>query len=262
MSASVFSMSVDDGHPLDLRMAALLQSHQIKATFYLPISNQEGWPVMSPAAIRELAQSFEIGSHTHSHRFLNTLPGAEAWREISDGKKQLQDCLGSEVEGFCYPGGRYHHLHRLQVRAAGFRYARTTQNLRIDVAFPTFDMPTTAQFYPHPRAVMVRNFISQRAWLKRSAALSVVLTTDDWLARLNGLLDLAIQRDGVFHLWCHSIDIEKLQLWTQLDTFLRRVAKDIDTAQRVCNRDLINLQIGSIRKNKISNPPTSKNPPQ
>ncbi|MFM8465107.1 MAG: hypothetical protein ACKOA0_13605, partial [Burkholderiaceae bacterium] len=113
-----------------------------------------------------------------------------------------------------------------------------------------------------PRAVMVRNFISQRAWLKRSAALSVVLTTDDWLARLNGLLDLAIQRDGVFHLWCHSIDIEKLQLWTQLDTFLRRVAKDIDTAQRVCNRDLINLQIGSIQKNKISNPPTSKNPPQ
>jgi len=69
MSASVFSMSVDDGHPLDLRMAALLQSHQIKAAFYLPISNQEGWPVMSPAAIRELAQgsrSARIRIHTAS----------------------------------------------------------------------------------------------------------------------------------------------------------------------------------------------------
>lgn len=246
MSASVvFSMSVDDGHPLDLRMAALLQSHQIKATFYLPISNQEGWPVMSPAAMRELAQGFEIGSHTHSHRFLNNLPGAEAWQEISDGKKQLQDYLGSEVDGFCYPGGRYHHLHRLQVRAAGFRYARTTQNLRIDSEFPKFDMPTTVQFYPHPRSVLVRNFVSQRDWLKRCAAFNIVLTADDWLARLNGLLDLAIQRDGVFHLWCHSIDIEKLQLWTQLDTFLRRVAHDVDTAQRVCNRDLIKLPIHS-----------------
>ena len=238
-------MSVDDGHPLDLRMAALLQSHQIKATFYVPISNQEGQPVMSPAAIRELAQSFEIGSHTHSHRFLNTLTGAEAWREISDGKQQLQDYLDHEVDGFCYPGGRNHHLHRLQVRAAGFRYARTTQNLRMDAEFPNFEMPTTVQFYPHQRTVMIRNFISQRAWLKRRSAFGVVLTSDDWLVRLHRLLDLAIRRHGIFHLWCHSIDIEKLQLWTQLDTFLRRVADDIDIAQRVCNRDLINLQIHS-----------------
>ena len=42
-----FSMSVDDGHPLDLRMADLLHSHDIKATFYLPLANQEGAPVLS-----------------------------------------------------------------------------------------------------------------------------------------------------------------------------------------------------------------------
>jgi dTDP-4-dehydrorhamnose reductase len=52
-------------------------------------------------------------------------------------------------------------------------------------------------------------------------------------------LDFSIERQGVFHLWCHSIDIEKLQLWNQLDTFLRRVADYIGTEQRVYNRDLI-----------------------
>jgi hypothetical protein len=57
--------------------------------------------------------------------------------------------------------------------------------------------------------------------------------------RLHALLDLAIAQRGVFHLWCHSIDIEKLQLWDQLDTFLSRVAHQIGTEQRVCNRDLI-----------------------
>ena len=234
-----FSMSVDDGHPLDLRMADLLQSHDIKATFYLPLMNQEGAPVLSSASMRTLAQSFEIGSHTRSHRFLNTLHGAEAWREIIDGKQQLQDQLGEEVEGFCYPGGRYRYLHKLQVRFAGFRYARTTQNLRIDLEFPLFEMPTTAQFYPHTRSVFLRNFISQRHWGKRSAALSTSLATDDWLIRLYALLDLAIEERGVFHLWCHSIDIEKLQLWDQLDTFLSRVADQIGREQRVCNRDLI-----------------------
>jgi peptidoglycan/xylan/chitin deacetylase (PgdA/CDA1 family) len=234
-----FSMSVDDGHPLDLRMADLLQSNDIKATFYLPLTNQEGAPVLSSASMRELAQSFEIGSHTRSHRFLNTLHGSEAWREIVDGKQQLQDQLGEEVEGFCYPGGRYHYLHKLQVRSAGFRYARTTQNLRVDLEFPLFEMPTTAQFYPHTRSVFFRNFISQRHWGKRSAAFSVALATDNWLMRLHALLDLAIAQRGVFHLWCHSIDIEKLQLWDQLDAFLSRVAHQIGTEQRVYNRDLI-----------------------
>lgn len=234
-----FSMSVDDGHPLDLRMADLLQSHEIKATFYLPITNQEGAPVLSPTNMRELARSFEVGSHTRSHRFLNTLHGAEAWREIIDGKQQLQDQLGEEVGGFCYPGGRYHHLHKLQVRSAGFRYARTTQNLRIDLEFPFYEMPTTAQFYPHTRSVFFRNFISQRHWRKRSEALSVSLASDDWLIRLQTLLDLAIEQRGVFHLWCHSIDIEKLQLWNQLDDFLSRVTRQIGKDQRVYNRDLI-----------------------
>jgi hypothetical protein len=234
-----FSMSVDDGHPLDLRMADLLQSHDIKATFYLPMMNQEGAPVLSSASMRELAQAFEVGSHTRSHRFLNTLHGAEAWREIVDGKQQLQDQLGEEVEGFCYPGGRYQYLHKLQVRSAGFRYARTTQNLRIDMEFPLFEMPTTAQFYPHTRSVFLRNFISQRHWSKRSAALGASLAAEDWLIRLHALLDLAIAQGGVFHLWCHSIDIEKLQLWDQLDDFLSRVARQIGMEQRVYNRDLI-----------------------
>ena len=234
-----FSMSVDDGHPLDLRMADLLQSHDIKATFYLPMTNQEGPPVLSYASMRELAQAFEVGSHTRSHRFLNTLHGSEAWREIVDGKQQLQDQLGEEVVGFCYPGGRYQYLHKLQVRSAGFRYARTTQNLRIDLEFPLFEMPTTVQFYPHTRSVFLRNFISQRHWGKRRAALSASLATEDWLIRLHALLDLAIARRGVFHLWCHSIDIEKLQLWDQLDSFLSRVARQIGTQQRVYNRDLI-----------------------
>jgi len=234
-----FSMSVDDGHPLDLRMADLLQSYEIKATFYLPITNQEGAPVLSPTNMRELARSFEVGSHTRSHRFLNTLHGAEAWREIIDGKQQLQDQIGEEVEGFCYPGGRYHHLHKLQVRSAGFRYARTTQNLRIDLEFPLYEMPTTAQFYPHTRSVFFRNFISQRHWRKRSEALSVSLASEDWLIRLQTLLDLAIEQRGVFHLWCHSIDIEKLQLWGQLNEFLSRVTRQIGKDQRVYNRDLI-----------------------
>jgi len=43
----VFSLSVDDGHPLDLRIADRLVRHGLRASFYLPIRNAEGAPVMT-----------------------------------------------------------------------------------------------------------------------------------------------------------------------------------------------------------------------
>jgi hypothetical protein len=239
MSGVRFTMSVDDGHPLDMRMAALLDRCGMRATFYLPMTNDEGAPVLDAVAMRELSQRFEAGSHTRSHRFLTTLAASDAWRQISEGKQMLEDCIGKPVKGFCYPGGRYQRIHLLQVRAMGFDYARTTQNLRIDTGTNVFEMPTSAQFYPHPVSVLLRNFLSQRDWLQRTAALRVVMTETDWLRRLHRLADLAIARDGVFHLWCHSLDIERLQLWQALESFLRRIGTDIPETQRVCNGQLL-----------------------
>ncbi len=151
----------------------------------------------------------------------------------------LEDCLGSAVRGFCYPGGYYRRIHRLQVRSAGFDYARTTQNLRTDTGHHPFMMPTSAQFYPHAGSVFLRNFLSQRAWSSRASALRVALAEEDWLQRLHRLLDLAIAQRGVFHLWCHSVDMERLQLWTALEAFLQRVAREFAPPARLCNADLI-----------------------
>lgn len=193
--------------------------------------------------MRELAQGFEIGSHTRSHRFLTTLDTSEAWRQISEGKQMLEECLGMPVRGFCYPGGHYRRIHLMQARAAGFDYARSTQNLRIDSGTQAFRMPTSAQFYPHPASVLLRNFVSQRDWLPRIAALRIALSEADWLQRLHRLLDLALARNGVFHLWCHSVDIERLQLWDELDAFLERVAHDIPAARRIVNGELFSCEL-------------------
>lgn len=236
MSTPRFSLSIDDGHPLDLRVSELLDKFDLNATFYIPISNDEGWPVMDAAQLQSLAQRFEIGSHTLSHRFLTTLDDDAAWRQISEGKQQLEDCLGQPVQGFCYPGGRYRRRHLAMVRAAGFAYARTTQNLRIDNApAHPLAMPTTLQFYPHPRTVVLRNFVSQRDWAERCAALQIALTTTDWLQRMHRLLDHAVAQGGVFHLWCHSLDLERLELWESFAQFLARVAALLPPAQRVSN---------------------------
>jgi peptidoglycan/xylan/chitin deacetylase (PgdA/CDA1 family) len=233
------TLSVDDGHPLDLRTAELLARYGLRATFYLPLANREGPPVLAHAQMRALAQDFEIGSHTLSHRFLAGLDERSAWREISDGKRALEDCIGRPVGGFCYPGGRYRPLHVRQVQAAGFHFARTTQNLRMDAGRSPFEMPASAQFYPHPRAVWLRNFLSQRDWTARAPALLAVLREADWRMRLQRLLTLAQARGGLFHLWWHSLDIERIGLWDELGRFLAQLAARVPPACRLANGEIV-----------------------
>jgi len=234
----IFSCSVDDGHPADMRLAQYLARHGINATFYLPIQNVEGEPVLQGAQVRELAQGFEIGSHTHDHRFLDRLDDGRARFQIEHGKSALEYILGRPVAGFCYPGGKYRPAHVHMVRAAGFRYARTTSNLHLSVGPSRFELATSCQFYPHGRAVYLRNFIRGGHWLRRAPLLLDSLEQRTWQGRLHAMLDNALARDGVFHLWLHSIDIERLAAWEALDGLLRHVADAVPADRRWTNARL------------------------
>lgn len=239
MSRLVFSVSVDDGHPLDLRMAETLAKHGMRASFYLPIRNTEGPPVMTAAQARELSRQFEIGSHTLDHRYLTRMDDNEAWRQISQGKTELEQRLGQAVTGFCYPGGQFRSRHVHMVKRAGFAYARTIKNLHSDAGEQRFMLPTSLQFYPHKRSVLIRNFISQGSYKARWSAFQAIVTEDDWLMRIYRLFDHLEQHGKVFHLWCHALDIDRLHLWKALDHFLGFVARRVPAGRRLDNAGLI-----------------------
>src|SRR5437016_2462370 len=100
------SISVDDGHPTDLRTRDLLQKYGLQATFYIPARNAER-EVLPPAVVRQLSTGFEIGAHTFNHVALKHLPAEKAWLEIKQGKDWLEDVLGRPVHSFCYPRGKF-----------------------------------------------------------------------------------------------------------------------------------------------------------
>lgn len=237
---TTFTCSVDDGHPSDIRMAELLDRHGINATFFIPVKNREGFPVMSPAQIREVGQSFEIGSHTFDHCFLPSVNLPQARYQIFEGKRKLEDILGRAVSGFCYPGGKYHQVHIDMVKRAQFTYARTITNLCFDTGASRYELPTTCQFYPHQKSVYVRNFIRGMHWSQRKAGLLTILEEDNWKNRIYGLFDHARQNESVFHLWLHSHNIDDLDLWDDLETFLAYVAANVEVDQRVNNAQLAN----------------------
>jgi peptidoglycan/xylan/chitin deacetylase (PgdA/CDA1 family) len=234
----VFTCSIDDGHPSDLKAAELFSKHGLNATFYIPLNNREGFPVMTAAQMRELAQNFEIGSHTLDHCFLKHEPIAEAHRQIAEGKRQLEDVLGHAVTGFCYPGGKYRQCDVEMVQACGFRYARTTKNLCFDAGDRPYEMPTTLQLYPHDRAVYLRNFASAGNWRERRNGLQLALRHKNWQDRLYSLFDHADRLGRAFHLWGHSRDIDLFDGWDELDRFLAHVATRVAPENRLTNEQL------------------------
>lgn len=236
--APVFTCSIDDGHPLDMKVAELLRKHSLNGTFFIPIKNREGFKVLSREQINELGRHFEVGSHTYDHCYLKGVDLWLAYHQINEGKKQLEELLGKEVPGFCYPGGRYRQRDIELVKACGFKYARTTMNLCFDAGSKPYEMPTTIQFYPHCRDVYLRNFIGAGSWLRRCNGLRLAIQYENWRDRLYALFDYACERGSAFHLWGHSKQFDELDAWDELDAFFAHVAKNVAISDRLSNEQL------------------------
>jgi peptidoglycan/xylan/chitin deacetylase (PgdA/CDA1 family) len=231
----VFTSSWDDGHPLDLRLAELLQRHGFAGTFYVPMRNASGLPVIGAAEIRQLAASAEVGSHTLDHRYLTTVDDAQARAQICAGKAALEQALGASVAGFCYPGGQFTAGHRQMVADAGFRYARTTVNFCRDAGTDAFLVPTSLQFYPHARSVVLRNWLRRGRWLARQDLARAALSNAELLPRLRAALARVEGTGGLFHLWGHSWEFESIDGWRVLDEFLRYASDRVPPHLRLTN---------------------------
>jgi hypothetical protein len=236
---AMFTTSWDDGHPLDARLADLLSRHGLQGTFYVPVSNREGLPVMPAEDLRRLDQAFEIGSHTIDHCYLSTVAAVEACRQIGEGKSRIEQILGHRVTGFCYPGGHYTSEQRRMVVEAGFEYARTTVGFHRTLPADPFVMPTTIQFYPHPRTVCVKQFIGRGEWRQRRELFGLAVGPGDFLSRLRGMLDHVCLRGGVFHLWGHSWELEGFNGWRQLERFLQYAAERVPAEGRMNNGQVL-----------------------
>lgn len=218
-------LSWDDGHPADRRVADLMLRHGLRGTFFVPLSNVEGRPVLTAQDLRGLSgQGFEIGAHGVDHRRLTSLPRPQARQQVVDGKKRLEDMLGKPVAGFCYPGGRHDAFIRAAVAENGFSYGRTTEMFRLDAGADPYRMPTTMQLYPNGAAVLLRNWLRQG-----SGAARLDLAWRQWRAadlpahagRLAG--EAAGRAGGVLHLWGHSWEIDAADRWGWLDAILAAV---------------------------------------
>lgn len=215
-SKAYLTTSWDDGHPLDLRLAELLQKYGIPATFYVPRRNV--LPVMDAGAVRQLAAVFEIGGHTLNHVDLLVVEDDRARSEITGCRIAVEEITGMPCRSFCFPKGHYRRAHVAYVREAGFTVARTVELMSIapprerdGIAL----MATTVQARSAPVSTVFKNLVKRGAFVN---ALNYMRYRGcEWAKTAEGLLEHAAQQKGVFHLWGHSWEIDECNEWKRLE---------------------------------------------
>jgi len=215
----VVTTSWDDGHELDAKLARELDDHGFAGTFYVSPQSAEipAARRISGATLRELAQRFEIGSHTLTHPHLTRLPLQDAAREINLGKRALEEVLGRTVTSFCYPSGAYRSQHVELVREAGFLAARTIRRFCTEMPADPLQMGTTT----HAARYRADGWPVAR----RSRTLSQVrVMWGNWDVLARRLFEEAVAGGGVYHLWGHSWEIEANGDWSRLRSLLRYIA--------------------------------------
>ena len=217
--------SWDDGHLLDLRLAARLAEHGIKGTFYVPISHPE-FPVLSTSGMRELeSMGMEIGAHTVNHRPLTNLAAQEAAEELRGGKAKLEDMLGHAVPSFAYPHGKVNRRVRDLAQASGYKLARTTAAFQTSTQFDPLLMPVGFQLREHPRSILARHAVKEgnlgglAVWLVNCKASRSLEQLQE------ALLERMMEQGGILHLWGHSWEVDQFDLWGHFEQLVQRMAR-------------------------------------
>ena len=232
----IITTSWDDGYPADHRIAELLQKYGVAGTFYIPKRNDE-YEVMKEEAISDLSKHFEIGGHTLNHVRLRSTSNFFFKQEIFGCYKWLEELLEAKPLSFCFPGGVYNKPAMEYAFNTGFQLLRTTELLSITGLNSNNILPTTLQLYNHDSSTyfkhLLKRFKFNAIWLYARSG-----TRADLFRMVDFYMRQIDDHGGCFHLWGHSWEIEKFNLWKDLEEILK-IISDNDNFKYRTNAGLL-----------------------
>ena len=221
----VVTTSWDDGHVLDTKLAALLDTYGLKGTFYVSPHDREfsQADLLAPAAVKKLSAKHEIGAHTMTHPRVTNVSDAEAKAEMQESKEYLEALIGKPVTTFCYPGGNYHKKHAKMAADIGFAYTRTVKRHTFNRRGMLHEAETTVNAYSHLQdAFKILRFA-------RYNPLKFVRYMR-WDVLAMAMFDRIMETGGVFHLWGHSWEVDAHGDWDRLETVLAYISRKKDVS--------------------------------
>lgn len=196
----------DDGVTADVRVAEILRRHGARASFnlnlglHLPERIPQAWtyrgtPVgrLGARELRSVYEGFTIANHGLQHLSLAEVSGADARRDIVEGRERLQQLFQQPVTGFAYANGSYSPAVMELVRKAGHRYARTVVNVT-----PSFPPQDAMAFHPDC------HFLAGDFWTRYETA----------------------RAGGIFYFWGHSYEMIDEAMWREFEEKIQRISAD------------------------------------
>ncbi|WP_343668344.1 polysaccharide deacetylase family protein [Chitinophaga sp.] len=114
-------MSLEERQQISLdgleKTIALLNRHQVRATFFITAS----WAQAYPEVVRQLARKHEVASHGYTHDHFSI-------EDLRQSKDVLEQIIGSRLYGCRMPAGRKPDYSAL--KAAGYLYHSGDQQVR------------------------------------------------------------------------------------------------------------------------------------
>ena len=222
----IVTTSWDDGDVLDVKLASLLDKYGVKGTFYITLNRQNR---LSNNEIAAISNKHEIGAHTMSHPLLTEIPAEEAEKQIAESKNYLEKIIGKQIKIFAYPAGDYNASIIDIIKSCGFKGARTTKDWSWDLPENAFEMPTSLHVYPYPlrfgtssvRARLKPLFHNLPKIIRYRLRPAAIFS---WRNLAMAMFDRAYSEDGTFHIWGHSWEIDKYQMWDDLENLLKYIS--------------------------------------
>jgi peptidoglycan-N-acetylglucosamine deacetylase len=217
------SFSWDDGSIYDIKLAELMSKYGLNAMFFIPARNKEN-SVIGAEEVRELYKmGMDIGAHSYNHVYLKTLQPREIEIEIVKGKEYLEDIIKTDIDWFCYPGGHY-NLEISRIAQKYFKKSRTARTMRFGIQ-SGFNIDTSLHFFKRGLTSIIKNMAINDPLTLPVACSSIGLNYFDSCKRILRTLD-SKEKNYDLHIWGHGWEIEKFNLWNDLEDFIQFIVKN------------------------------------
>ena len=208
------TFSYDDGALQDVRLAALFNKYNIKATFNL---NSEFLDSKNDSAskphekvyredVKEVYKGHEVAVHTLTHPNLTTLDENEIIRQVEEDRKSLESLVGYDIVGMAYPCGGVNNDDRVA------KIIKENTKIR------------------YSRTITLTDSFDAQSNLYRFNPTAFHLAEDDSLMQKGKeFIELKPDKPQIFYIWGHSYELDQKEgNWEKLEEFLKLISNRDD----------------------------------